>query len=300
MLTLAISSRTLFDLDEAHKIFLTEGLSAYRDYQLAREDEPLEPGVAFMLVQKLLNIKHPENGGDLVEVVLVSRNNGDTGLRIFNSIEHHGLNISRAVFSNGGSPYDYLPALGVELFLSAHNSDVVGAIKAGHAAAHLMTRKSIKSQDSQVRIAFDGDAVIFSDESEQIYQSGGLEAFRENEHNLRNQPLTPGPFERFLKKLHDLQTLFAPGESPIRTALVTARSAPSHKRVILTLRSWGIRIDEALFLGGQDKSDFLKSFRADIFFEDQLTYVKTASEHTATGHVPYGITNHQPIIKKES
>lgn len=300
MLTLAISSRTLFDLDEAHKIFLTEGLSAYRDYQLAREDEPLEPGVAFTLVHKLLNIKHPENGGDLVEVVLVSRNNGDTGLRIFNSIEHHGLNISRAVFSNGGSPYDYLPALGVELFLSAHNSDVVGAIKAGHAAAHLMTRKSIKSEDTQVRIAFDGDAVIFSDESEQIYQSGGLEAFRENEHNLRNQPLTPGPFERFLKKLHDLQTLFAPGQSPIRTALVTARSAPSHKRVILTLRSWGIRIDEALFLGGQDKSDFLKSFRADIFFEDQLTYVKTASEHTATGHVPYGITNHQPIIKKES
>jgi len=297
MLTLAISSRTLFDLDEAHNIFLTEGLSAYRAFQLAHEDEPLEPGVAFPLVHKLLNIKHPETGEDLVEVVLVSRNNGDTGLRIFNSIEHHGLNISRAVFSNGGSPYDYLPALGVELFLSAHNSDVIGAIKAGHAAAHLMTRKSVKSDDPQVRIAFDGDAVIFSDESEQIYQSGGLDAFRKNEHDLQHQPLTPGPFERFLKKLHGLQTLFPSGESPIRTALVTARSAPSHKRVILTLRNWGIRIDEALFLGGQDKSHFLKSFRADIFFEDQLTYVKTASEHTATGHVPYGITNNQPIKK---
>lgn len=300
MLTLAISSRTLFDLDEAHNIFLSEGLTAYRDYQLAREEEPLEPGVAFPLVHKLLNIQHPESGEYLVEVVLVSRNNGDTGLRIFNSIEHHGLNISRAVFSNGGSPYDYLPALGVELFLSAHNSDVIGAIKAGHAAAHLMTRKSIKSDDPQVRIAFDGDAVIFSDESEQIYQSGGLEAFRQNEHDLRNQPLTPGPFGAFLKKLHDLQSMFPPGEAPIRTALVTARSAPSHKRVILTLRSWGLRIDEALFLGGQDKSDFLKSFRADIFFEDQLTYVKTASEHTATGHVPYGVTNNQNIKNKQN
>ncbi len=293
MLTLAISSRTLFDLDKAHNIFLTDGLAAYRSYQLSHENEPLEPGVAFPLVHKLLNIKHPQTDEDLVEVVLVSRNNGDTGLRIFNSIEHHGLSISRAVFSNGGSPYDYLPALGVELFLSAHNSDVIGAIKAGHAAAHLMTRKSVKSEDPQVRIAFDGDAVIFSDESEQIYQSGGLDAFRQNEHDLQHQPLTPGPFERFLKKLHDLQTLFPPGESPIRTALVTARSAPSHKRVILTLRSWGIRIDEALFLGGRDKAAFLKSFRADIFFEDQLTYVKTASEHTATGHVPYGITNNQ-------
>lgn len=300
MLTLAISSRTLFDLDEAHKIFLTEGLAAYRAYQLTHEDEPLDPGVAFPLVHKLLNIKHPESGEDLVEVVLVSRNNGDTGLRIFNSIEHHGLNISRAVFSNGGSPYDYLPALGVELFLSAHNSDVIGALKAGYAAAHLMTRKSVKTEDSQVRIAFDGDAVIFSDESEKVFQSDGLDAFRKNEHNLQNQPLTPGPFGAFLKKLHDLQNIFPPGESPIRTALVTARSAPSHKRVILTLRSWGLRIDEALFLGGRDKSEFLKSFRADIFFEDQLTYVKTASRHTATGHVPYGITNNQPIDNTEN
>ncbi len=264
MLTLAISSRTLFDLDKAHKIFLKDGLEAYRAYQLQHEDEPLEPGVAFPLVQKLLNIKHPETQEPMVEVVLVSRNNGDTGLRIFNSIEHHGLDITRAVFSNGGSPYDYLPALGVELFLSAHNSDVIGAIKAGYAAAHLMTRKSVLNKDSQVRLAFDGD------------------------------PLSPGPFGAFLKKLHDLQTVFPPGESPVRTALVTARSAPSHKRVILTLRSWGIRIDEALFLGGRDKAAFLKSFRADIFFEDQLTYVKTASMHTATGHVPYGITNIQP------
>ncbi|MCX7554773.1 5'-nucleotidase [Marinicella sp. S1101] len=291
MLTLAISSRTLFDLDDAHQIYLEQGIEAYRSYQLRNEDEPLEPGVAFPLVQKLLNIKHPDTNEPQVEVVLVSRNNGDTGLRIFNSIEHHGLDISRAVFSNGGSPYDYLSALGVELFLSAHHADVIGAINAGYAAAHLMTRKAAIQNDEQVRVAFDGDAVLFSDESEQIYQTGGLEAFRQNEHKRRNEPLNPGPFSAFLKKLHDLQSLFASGESPIRTALVTARSAPSHKRVILTLRQWGIRIDEALFLGGQDKAKFLQSFKADIFFEDQLTYVKTASEHTATGHVPYGVTN---------
>ncbi len=291
MLTLAISSRTLFDLNEAHQIYLDEGVDAYRTYQLRHEEEPLEPGVAFPLVNKLLNIKDPKSQEPLVEVVLVSRNNGDTGLRIFNSIEHHGLNISRAVFSNGGSPYDYLSALGVELFLSAHHADVIGAIKAGYAAAHLMTRKAAAQTDDQVRVAFDGDAVLFSDESEQIYQSGGLQAFRENEHAKRNEPLNPGPFSAFLKKLHDLQGMFPPGESPIRTALVTARSAPSHKRVILTLRGWGIRIDEALFLGGQDKAKFLQSFKADIFFEDQLTYVKSASDTTATGHVPYGITN---------
>ena len=291
MLTLAISSRTLFDLNDAHQIYLTEGIDAYRNHQLAHENEPLEPGVAFPLVNKLLNIKHPESGEALVEVVLVSRNNGDTGLRIFNSIEHHGLDISRAVFSNGGSPYDYLSALGVELFLSAHHADVIGAIEAGYAAAHLMTRKAAIQTDDQVRVAFDGDAVLFSDESEQIYQADGLEAFRRNEHDLRHQPLNPGPFSAFLKKLHTLQEIFPAGQSPIRTALVTARSAPSHKRVILTLRGWGIRIDEALFLGGQDKAKFLQSFKADIFFEDQLTYVKTASEHTATGHVPYGVTN---------
>lgn len=291
MLTIAISSRTLFDLHESHQIYLNQGLEAYRQYQLNHEEEPLGPGVAFALVKKLLDTTHPKTAEPLVEVVLVSRNNGDTGLRIFNSIEHHNLNISRAVFSNGGSPYDYLPALGVELFLSAHHADVIGAIDAGHAAAHLMTRPSTGLLDGQVRIAFDGDAVLFSDESEQIYQAAGLEAFRKNEHSKRNEPLNPGPFSAFLKKLHDLQSVYPAGEAPIRTALVTARSAPSHKRVILTLREWGIRIDEALFLGGQDKAEFLKSFKADIFFEDQLTYVQSASEHTATGHVPYGITN---------
>ncbi len=291
MLTVAISSRTLFDLNEAHQVFLDHGVAAYIDYQLAREDSPLDPGVAFPLVKKLLDIKDPETQQPLVEVVLISRNSGDVGLRIFNSIEHHGLSIERAAFSHGASPYAYLSAFGVQLFLSAHSKDVVNAIEAGHAAAHLMTRKSTGIIDGPVRLAFDGDAVLFSDESEQIYQQAGLEVFRQNERDNHNVPLNPGPFKGFLKQLHDIQAIFPPNESPIRTALVTARSAPSHKRVILTLRDWGIRIDEALFLGGQDKSAFLQSFKADIFFEDQLSYVKTASEHTPTGHVPYGVTN---------
>ncbi len=291
MLTVAISSRTLFDLNEAHQVFLEQGVTAYVDYQLAREDQPLEPGVAFPLVKKLLDIKHPKTQERLVEVVLISRNSGDVGLRIFNSIEHHGLSIERAAFSHGEPPYGYLSAFGVHLFLSAHSRDVEDAIEAGHAAAHLMTRKSSGAINGAVRIAFDGDAVLFSDESEQIYQQAGLDVFRQNERDNHDIPLTPGPFKGFLHQLHDIQVIFPRNESPIRTALVTARSAPSHKRVILTLRDWGIRIDEALFLGGQDKANFLKSFKADIFFEDQLSYVKTASEHTPTGHVPYGVTN---------
>lgn len=291
MLTIAISSRTLFDLNEAHQVFLEQGVAAYLSYQLAREEQPLDPGVAFPLVKKLSEIKHPETDEHLVEIVLVSRNSGDVGVRIFNSIAHHGLNISRAAFSHGESPYHYLSAFGVQLFLSAHSQDVLNAIEAGHAAAHLMTRKASQAAAGPVRLAFDGDAVLFSDESEQIYQHSGLEVFRQNEMDKHNVPLSPGPFKSFLKQLHDIQILFPMNQSPIRTALVTARSAPSHKRVILTLREWGIRIDEALFLGGQDKSAFLTSFKADIFFEDQLSYVKTASEHTATGHVPYGVTN---------
>ena len=291
MLIVAISSRTLFDLDTAHEVFRKQGVDAYRAYQLERENDILEPGVAFPLVQKLLNIRHPETAEPLVEVVLISRNNGDTGLRIFNSIEHYGLPIHRAAFSNGQPPYAYLAAFGVHLFLSAHFSDVKKTLEAGHAAAHFKTRNTQLPTDQQVRIAFDGDAVIFSDESEAIYQKEGLEAFKDNEHKYALQPLNPGPFKSFLMALHELQTVFPNDEAPIRTALVTARSAPSHKRVILTLREWGVRIDEALFLGGHDKSAFIKSFNADIFFEDQLAYVQSAYLDTATGHVPYGVTN---------
>ena len=299
VLVIAVSSRTLFDLSREHHLYCEQGVDEYRHYQLSHEEEILKPGVAFALVEKLLAIKHPKTQVPLVEVVLVSRNNGDTGLRIFNSIAHYGLNIQRAAFSNGKSPYAYLKAFGAHLFLSAHNKDVELALKAGYAAAHLLTERVNSQQkteaNSQVRIAFDGDAVLFSDESEKIYKQAGLTAFKNNESQKAEIPLTGGPFKPFLQALHKLQSLFKVDATPIRTALVTARSAPSHKRVILTLRNWGIRIDEALFLGGLDKAEFLKAFKADIFFDDQLSYIQSASKNQLTsGHVPHGIAN-KPI-----
>ena len=296
LLIIAVSSRTLFDLSKAHNLYLSQGVDKYREYQLQNENKVLKPGIAFTLVEKLLAIRHPQLQTPLVEVVLVSRNNGDTGLRIFNSIQHYKLNIQRAAFSNGQSPYAYLKAFGVHLFLSAHNKDVELALAAGYASAHLLTNNLTKqaatTSNKQVRIAFDGDAVLFSDASEKIYKHEGLEAFKANELAKAEIPLSGGPFKPFLMALHHLQQLFKVDETPIRTALVTARSAPSHKRVILTLREWGIRIDEALFLGGLDKAEFLKAFEADIFFDDQLIYIKSASNQKLTsGHVPHGVAN---------
>jgi len=299
VLVIAVSSRTLFNLADEHDIYLNKGVDNYRAFQLEHENEVLKPGVAFSLVKKLLAIKHPKTQVPLVEVVLISRNNGDTGLRIFNSIQHYGLNIQRAAFSNGKSPFAYLKAFGAHLFLSAHNKDVELALQAGFASAHLLTRnieQDIQEEkNKQVRIAFDGDAVLFSDDSEKIYKQSGLEAFKDNEQKNAEVPLSDGPFKPFLKALHQLQSLFKVDETPIRTALVTARSAPSHKRVILTLRKWGIRIDEALFLGGLDKAEFLKAFQADIFFDDQLIHIQSASKnHLTSGHVPHGIANTNP------
>lgn len=293
LLVIAVSSRTLFDLSEEHNIYLNQGVDDYRAHQLSHEDKPLNPGIAFPLVKKLLSLKHPQTQAPLVEVVLISRNNGDTGLRIFNAIKHHQLNIQRAAFSNGRSTHAYLKAFGAHLFLSAHNSDVEQALKAGYAAAHFKDNRSADAgQDNQVRIAFDGDAVLFSDESEQIYKQQGLAAFRANEDLKADIPLNDGPFKSFLLALHQIQSLFGVEDAPLRTALVTARGAPSHKRVILTLRRWGIRIDEAFFLGGLDKAEVLKAFKADIFFDDQLIHIQSATKQAlASGHVPHGIAN---------
>ena len=227
-----------------------------------------------------------------MEVILISRNSADTGLRIFNSIEHHGLSIKRAAFSNGAPPYPYIKPFGSDLFLSAHAEDVRAALAAGVAAATLLPAQAQQHRHDQLRIAFDGDAVIFGDEGERVSREGGLAAFAAYERANAGQPLSGGPFRGFLDALHRLQAAFPTGEhAPIRTALVTARSVPAHERVIRTLRDWGIRLDEALFLGGRAKGPFLEAFGADIFFDDSEHNILSARDHVAAGHVPHGVAN---------
>ena len=289
-LVVAISSRALFDLEESHRIFTEQGLEAYSRYQVEQEDVLLEKGVAYGLVQKLLKLNR-DAAQKRVEVILLSHNSADTGLRIFNSIQKHGLDISLAAFTNGASPWRYIEPFSADLFLSAEAADVVKALDAGYAAAAIVPSRVAAREDRELRIAFDGDAVLFSDEAERVYQEQGLEAFAESEQARAHQPLSGGPFKNFLAALHRIQSEYPPDQAPIRTALVTARSAPAHERVIRTLRSWNIRIDEALFLGGLPKGEFLKTFGADIFFDDQKGHVEAAASYVATGHVPHGVSN---------
>ena len=288
-LVVGISSRALFDLNESHEIFLSKGVEEYSNYQIEHENLPLAAGVAFALVKKLLALKSAR-GEPSVEVILLSRNSADSGLRIFNAIEHHGLNITRAVFSRGESPYRYASALGLNLFLSTEAEDVRQAISSNIPAATILSSTVGARQDSQLRIAFDGDAVLFSDEAEKIFQEQGLEAFIAHERAMANTPLASGPFRAFLEALHKIQQDHDPAQPPIRTALVTARNAPAHKRVIQTLRTWGVRIDEAIFLGGVQKGKVLEAFGADIFFDDQKSHCDSARQHVATGHVPPAAT----------
>ncbi|HVS56587.1 MAG TPA: 5'-nucleotidase, partial [Casimicrobiaceae bacterium] len=242
-----------------------------------------------VLVKKLLRLNRPEK--QYVEVILLSRNSADTGLRVFNAIKHYGLDISRAAFTKGEPTSRYVPAFGAHLFLSADTEDVKRVLDDGYAAATIVPSTVGKNETDDLRIAFDGDAVLFSDEAERVYQKSGLAAFSQSETDAALRPLSGGPFKEFLAGLHRIQSDFAADQSPIRTALVTARSAPAHERVIRTLRAWNIRIDEALFLGGLDKGEFLRAFGADIFFDDQHTHIESAAKHVATGHVPHGILN---------
>jgi 5'-nucleotidase len=290
-LVIAISSRALFNLDDSHQVYEQEGLQAYSEYQVAREEEPLEPGEAFPLVHKLLRLNDRLGPEPLVEVVLLSRNSADTGLRVFNSIPQYDLAIQRAAFCGGESPWRYINAFGCQLFLSNEAEDVRYALDCGVAAATLVSRKGGSSDNDQLRFAFDGDAVLFSDEAERVYKSEGLEAFTASEKAAAREPLAGGPFKPFLSALQRLQQAFPVDEAPIRTALVTARSAPAHERVIRTLRDWNIRIDESIFLGGMNKTEFLKAYQADVFFDDQQSHCESASPHIATGHVPHGVAN---------
>lgn len=298
-LVVAITARALFHLEDSHGLFEAEGVEAYADHQREREDDMLEPGIAFPLVRKLLalNAVDAPQAPD-VEVILLSRNSSDSGLRIFNSIQHHGLDIRRATFTSGAPVWPYIKPFGAQLFLSANPESVRRALEAGVAAATILPARShmidaTQSGDGQLRIAFDGDAVIFSDESERVSREHGVEAFGRHERERAREPLSGGPFRGFLSALHDLQAAFPTGDAaPIRTALVTARSAPAHERVIRTLREWGVRLDEALFLGGRAKGPFLEAFGADIFFDDSPHNIESARHHVAAGHVPHGVANH--------
>ncbi|MGH8162387.1 MAG: 5'-nucleotidase [Gammaproteobacteria bacterium] len=288
-LTVAISSRALFDLEASHEVYVEQGLAAYADYQVTHEEELLEPGVAFALVEKLLRLNDPEHRR--TNVILLSHNSADTGLRIFRAIEYYGLDITQAAFTNGRSPYHYVAPFTADLFLSADPQDVTRALDEGMAAATIIPAHVAPAQGPQLRIAFDGDAVLFSDEAERVFREGGIAAFSESEKARARKPLAGGPFKNFLAALHRIQSDFPIERSPIRTALVTARSAPAHERAIRTLRAWNIRVDEALFLGGLGKAPFLKTFGADIFFDDQRRHCEVASDLVATGHVPHGVAN---------
>ena len=291
-LVVAISSRALFDFEEENRVFEKDGEPAYITLQYARLDVPAREGVAFPLVKKLLAFNTPDQSR--VEVVVLSKNDPVSGLRVFRSAKQAGLMIERGVFTRGRSPYRYLDALKANLFLSANEADVMAALDAKVPAARVYpeSTQAASRHAHEVRIAFDGDAVLFSDEAERVYQRDGLDAFTEHETARALQPLPPGPFKPLLEALHRLQT--ASGKDipvRIRTALVTARSAPAHERAVRTLMEWNIAVDEAMFLGGLAKGEFLRSFEPDFYFDDQLGHIDSARAFVAAGHVPFGVAN---------
>ena len=290
-LVVAISSRALFDFEEENRVFEKDGEPAYIALQFARLDTPAREGVAFPLVKKLLAF-----GPSRVEVVVLSKNDPVSGLRVFRTAKRAGLAIERGVFTRGRNPYEYLGPLKANLFLSANEADVRGALAAAVPAARVYpeSAQAASRHADEVRIAFDGDAVLFSDEAEQVFQRDGLDAFTKHETTNVLQPLPPGPFKPLLEALHRLQTE-KNSSSRIRTALVTARSAPAHERAINTLLKWNIAVDEAMFLGGLEKSAFLKAFEPDFYFDDQRGHVELARAHVPSGHVPFGVAN---IVKK--
>ena len=288
-LVVGISSRALFDLEEENRIFEEEGLEAYCRYQVEHENDILKPGTAFPLIKALHKLN--AGGENLTEIIVMSRNSADTSLRIFNSIKHYGLNISRAALAGGNSIAPYLEAFKTDLFLSANEEDVQEAINANIAAGIICSHDQLpidpEAAIEQIHIAFDGDAVIFSDEAERVYQAEGLEAFTVHEEQKARQPLPEGPFAKLLKTISVIQKSFGEKEVPIRTALVTARCAPAHERVVRTLRAWDVRIDEAFFLGGIEKSQVLKAFGANIFFDDQVVHAEGASKLVPAARVPW-------------
>ena len=289
-LVVAISSRALFDFEEENRVFEQGDDRAYMQMQLQRLEQPASPGVAFSMVQKLLSFNKP--GHARVEVVILSRNDPVSGMRVFRSAQHYGLPIQRGVFTRGQAPWRYLRPLRANLFLSTHLSDVRLALQADVPAAQVYPQ-SVRASDAhphEVRIAFDGDAVLFSDEAERVFQAQGLNAFQQHEAQNATRPLAGGPFKPLLEALQRLQRA-GTDDMRIRTALVTARSSPAHERAIRTLMDWNIEVDEAMFLGGLPKGEFLREFEPDFFFDDQTGHIEHAAQHVPAGHVASGVSN---------
>jgi len=285
-LVVAISSRALFDFEEENRLFDERDPQAYMRLQLERLELPARPGVAFSLVKKLLAFNGAQQ--QRVEVVMLSRNDPVSGMRVFRSTRAAQIALERGVFTQGRAPFAYLRPLGAQLFLSANAQDVAQALQQGYPAAHVFTASARASEahPDELRIAFDGDAVLFSDEAERIYQKEGLDSFIQHESIHAEQPLPGGPFKPLLSALHRLrQQPSSDSHMRIRTALVTARSAPAHERAIQTLMSWNIAVDEAMFLGGLEKGPFLREFEPDFFFDDQVGHVASAARHVPAGHV---------------
>ena len=298
-LVIAVASSAVFDLSESDQVFQEHGIEAYREHQIEHENDVLSPGTAFPLVKRLLSLNGSDDADQPIEVILLSRNSPETGLRVFNSIENYQLNISRAAFLSGGDPFQYLDAFNAALFLSANDTDVKQAIEA-EAPAGRVFPSDFEDDDStdELRIAFDFDGVIADDSAETVHQGQGLSQFYESESEKASEPLSAGPLHRFFQEVAKLQervrekarqdSNFKPR---IKVSIVTARNAPAHKRVITTLRDWGIEVDETFFLGGIDKGRILKVLRPHIFFDDSLKNIQGVSGIIPSAHVPFGVTN---------
>ncbi len=298
-LVIAVASSALFDLTESHRVYQEQGVDAYRRYQEEHIDDHLERGAAFPFIKRLLKLNDIFTEEKPIEVVLLSRNNPETGLRVFRTIKHYGLDISRASFFSGESPYRYIPAFNASLFLSAERDDVVAACKEGFAAGQVLssTFKDDDEADPELRIAFDFDGVIANDEAEKIYKKEGMEAFHNHESQLAQQPMQPGLLGNLIRRISDIQHLESAREKDdstykriIKTSIVTARSAPSHERVVMSLKSWGVEVHEAFFLGGIDKARILDIMHPHMFFDDQIGHLQNLTNVPAV-HIPFGVAN---------
>lgn len=307
-LVIGVASSAVFDLSESDAVFRREGEEQYREYQEKNLEVPLPKGIAFPFIKRLLALNDLSSSPEdpLVEVVLLSRNDPDTGLRVMKTIEHYGLGITRAIFMQGRSPYEYIPALNIALFLSGHKPDVEAAIGSGHPAGQVLDSMFDDDEDDQtLRIAFDFDGVLAGDESESVMQASGLTAFHDHEVKNVMQPHHPGPLKEFLVRISRIQSAeeaykqrHPEYENRIRVSIVTARNAPSHERALKTLKSWGVMANDAFFLGGIEKGRVLGVLKPHIFFDDQSGHLQSASAVVPSVHIPFGVTN-QPRAKAD-